>query len=66
MTDYKFKRHLSDSHKRRISEALTGRKLPQPVKDKISKKLKEIWDTIPYGDEDKKENTVINKNLKEN
>lgn len=65
MKDYKFKRHLSDSHKRRISESLRGRKLPQSVKDKISKRLKEIWARIPYEEEDKQKNTENNKLHKE-
>ena len=62
MKVYKFHRRLSETTKKRISESLKGRKLPQSVKDKISKKLKEIWSTIPYEDEVEKNNTENNKN----
>ena len=62
--EYRFKRALSQEHRNKISSSLKGRKLPQSVKDKISKRLKEIWATIPYN-EDKQKNTENNKLHKE-
>lgn len=38
-------KHLSDETKRKISEALTGGKMPPEQGQKISQKMKELWES---------------------
>lgn len=40
-------RELSDLHKQRISQSLTGKHLSDQHKANISKSMKDYWQTIP-------------------
>ena len=49
----RIERKLSDETKKKISEALRGRKKSQTHTETLLKALKNYWDAIPYKNNDK-------------
>ena len=47
-----YRRKLSATHKARISKGRMGKKHTQATKDKISKKIKELWNRVEKNNED--------------
>ncbi len=44
----RLQRKLSEETKKKISSALSGRKMTDKQKEKISKSMKKYWESIPY------------------
>lgn len=44
----RLQRKLSEETKKKISAALSGRKMPKTQKENISKSMKKYWESIPY------------------
>lgn len=54
----RIERKLTDETKKKISEALRGRKKSQTHREALSKALKNYWDSIPF----ENNNIKINEN----
>ena len=60
-TNYKRKsREVSEFTKKRISQKLRGRVLPDSTKSKISQSLKNYWSQIPSHQSDEQDHTTMN------
>lgn len=59
-TNYKRKsREVSEFTKKRISQKLRGRVLPDSTKSKISQSLKNYWSQIPAHQPDEQDHTTM-------
>lgn len=53
-------RNLTEEHKRKIALGNKGKKRSDEAKNKISESLKKYWNGIPYENENKESNIIMN------
>lgn len=52
-------RNLSEEHKKKIGLGNKGKKRSNEVRNKISESLKKYWNSIPYENENKENNSIM-------
>ena len=53
-------RNLSEEHKKKIGLGNKGKKRSDEARNKISESLKKYWNGIPYENENKESNIIMN------
>lgn len=53
-------RNLTEEHKRKIALGNKGKKRSDEARNKISESLKKYWNGIPYENENKESNIIMN------
>lgn len=53
-------RNLTEEHKKKIGLGNKGKKRSDEAKNKISESLKKYWNGIPYENENKENNIIMN------